>query len=80
MSTKARYVGHPDGCELAIPVGREGGDVVHRHIPYNGELPLEINGMKVVATFRDRLLEQEDNWTVVKRDEPGKAGAKGDES
>jgi hypothetical protein len=63
---RARYVGHPDGATLEIPVGN-GGDRVIRHIPHGGELPSEIGGQKVPASFRDSLLEQPDNWTEVNR-------------
>ena len=81
-SIKARYVGHPDGADLAIPVGN-GGDFVHRHIPHGGELPTEIGGQKVPASFRDSLLEQEANWVEVRREEtkpkaPAKSGEKED--
>jgi hypothetical protein len=34
---------------------------------HGGELPTEIDGHKVPASFRDSLLEQKDNWTEVKR-------------
>lgn len=71
----ARYVGHPDGVELQIPVGN-GGDFVIRHIPHGGELPSEIGGQRVPAKFRDSLLEQEANWTEVRREDKAKAPAK----
>lgn len=72
---KARYVGHPDGVYLdAIPVGNA-GDTRRLHVPYGGELPAEIDGMRVPASYRNSLLEQEANWTTVKRD-TAKADAK----
>lgn len=77
-AVKARYVGHPDGVLLeGIPVGTA-GDTRRLHVPYGGELPTEIDGMKVPASYRDRLLEQSDNWTDVKR-ETAKAGKDGDD-
>ena len=63
---KARFVGHPDGVDITVPI--DGGREQHNlHIPYGGELPTEINGLKVPAAFRDSLLEQEANWTSVTR-------------
>ena len=65
---KARYVGHPDGTYiLAVPVGDE-GETRPVNIPYNGELPSEIDGLPVSAKFRDSLLQQSDSWTQVKRE------------
>jgi hypothetical protein len=67
-AVKARFIGHPDGAYLeGIPVG-DAGDTRRLHIPYGGELPMEIDGLKVPASYRDSLLEQEANWTTVKRD------------
>lgn len=74
---KARFVGSPDGTYLPlIPVGDE-GETRALTIPHGGELPTEIDGLPVPASFRDSLLEQKDNWTRVKR-EP-KTAAKADE-
>lgn len=64
---KARYVGHPDGVTLTVPVSTEGEPPRHVTIPHGGELPTEIDGHPVPASFRDSLLEQKDNWTEVKR-------------
>lgn len=85
---KARYVGHPDGADLTIPF--RDGDLVHLHVPHGGELPTEVEGRRISAEFRDSLLEQEDNWTVVRREDktpaksgdktPAKSGAQGDEN
>lgn len=70
---KARYIGHPDGVDLnEIPVGTE-GEVRRAHIPHGGELPTEIDGQAVPASYRDSLLEQKDQWTTVKR-QTAKAG------
>lgn len=64
---KARFVGHPDGVDLnQIPVGDE-GEYRRAHIPYGGELPTEIDGLSVPASYRDSLLAQKDQWTQVKR-------------
>ena len=64
---KARYVGHPDGVDLqGIPVGDE-GETRRQHIPYGGELPTEIDGQSVPASYRDSLLAQSDQWTKVTR-------------
>lgn len=78
---KARYVGHPDGIEnLSVPLAN--GDTARVSIPHGGELPSEIDGVSVPASFRDSLLEQSDNWTRVKRQpavkapEPAKEGDK----
>lgn len=63
---KARYVGHPDGLEdFRVPLAN--GETVRVQISYGSELPMEINGERVPAAFRDSLLEQEDNWTKVTR-------------
>ena len=68
MSEKrARFVGHPDGVHLTVPVATEGEPPRHVHVKHGGELPTEIEGHKVPATFRDSLLEQEGNWTSVSR-------------
>ena len=64
---KARYVGHPDGVDLqGIPVG-DGDETRRCHVPHGGELPTEIDGLAVPASYRDSLLEQKDQWTQVKR-------------
>ena len=64
---KARFVGHPDGTYLPlIPVGDE-GETRALHIPYNGELPTEIDGLSVDTAYRNSLLDQKDNWTQVRR-------------
>jgi hypothetical protein len=64
---RARFIGHPDGADLeGIPVGTA-GDTRRLHIPYGGELPSEIDGLKIPASYRDSLLEQEANWTLVNR-------------
>jgi hypothetical protein len=64
---KARFVGHPDGVSLTVPVTTEGEPDRHVTVTHGGELPTEIDGHKVPASFRDSLLEQKDNWTEVKR-------------
>lgn len=70
---KARFVGHPDGTYLpSIPVGTE-GETRSLTIPHGGELPTEIDGQKVPASFRDSLLEQKDNWTEVRREAKAEA-------
>lgn len=71
MSDKrARYIGSPDGAYLpVIPVATEGEPPRALFIPHGGELPNEIDGHKVPASFRDSLLEQKDNWTEVRRGE-----------
>jgi hypothetical protein len=68
MSEKrARFIGHPDGAFLqGIPVGTD-GDTRRLHVPHGGELPAEIDGLKVDPKYRDSLLEQEANWTLVNR-------------
>jgi hypothetical protein len=64
---RARFVGHPDGAYLqGIPVGTD-GDTRRLHVPHGGELPSEIDGLKVDPKYRDSLLEQESNWTLVNR-------------
>lgn len=67
MSEKrARYTGGSQtGVELAIQLAN--GETRNRHIPHGGEVPTEIDGIKVPAAFRDSLLEQTDNWSEVKR-------------
>lgn len=68
MSDKrARFIGHPDGAYLeGIPVGTD-GDTRRLFVPHGGELPAEIDGLKVAASYAESLLEQEANWTEVKR-------------
>lgn len=68
MSEKrARFIGHPDGAYLeGIPVGTD-GDTRRLHVPNDGEFPTEIDGLKVAPGYVDSLLEQEANWTEVKR-------------
>jgi hypothetical protein len=63
---KARYVGHPDGVFLNVPVGDEGVQA-GVFVPHGGELPTEVDDLPVSASFRDSLLEQKDNWTKVSR-------------
>ena len=68
MSEKrARFVGTPDGVNLTVPVLTEDEPDKHITVVYGGELPTEIDGHKVPAAFRDSLLEQKDNWTLVNR-------------
>jgi hypothetical protein len=50
-----------------IPVATEGEPPRGLFIQHNGELPGEIDGHKIPASFRDSLLEQKDNWTTVNR-------------
>ncbi len=64
---KARYVGHQDGVTLYVPVLTDNEPDRHVHVVHGGELPMEIDGHKVPAAFRDSLLEQKDNWTRVDR-------------
>jgi hypothetical protein len=64
---KARFVGHPDGVTLTVPVTTDGEPPRHLTIPHGGELPTDIDGHKVDTAFRNSLLEQKDNWTEVKR-------------
>lgn len=69
MSEKrARYSGpnaDPDGADITIPLAN--GEIRHRRIPHSGEVPTEIDGISVPASFRDSLLEQKDNWSEVNR-------------
>jgi hypothetical protein len=65
---KARFIGSPDGIYLPnIPVSTEGEPPRSLNIAHGGELPTEIDGHKIPASFRDSLLEQSDNWTSVNR-------------
>jgi hypothetical protein len=73
---KARYIGHPDGVDLSIPF--RDGDVVNLHVAHGAELPTEVGGRSVPAAFRDSLLEQEDNWSEVKRATGSEATGKTD--
>jgi hypothetical protein len=74
---KARYVGHPDGIEdFRVPVGTE-GEQRRISLAHGQELPTEIDGLPVAASFRDSLLEQKDNWARVRRE--AKTAAKADE-
>jgi hypothetical protein len=75
---KARYVGHPDGVTLTVPVSTEGEPPRHVTVSHGGELPTEVDGHPVPASFRDSLLEQKDSWTQVKRKDTSTA-AKADE-
>lgn len=67
MSEKrARYTGGSQtGVDLTIVF--ETGERRRAHVNPGGELPTEIDGLKVPAAYRDSLLEQTDNWTEVKR-------------
>jgi hypothetical protein len=69
MSEKrARYIGpNQDGVHLTVPVSTEGEPDRHVHVKHGGELPTEIDGHSVPASFRDSLLEQDGNWTSVNR-------------
>jgi hypothetical protein len=74
---KARYVGHPDGVDLLqVPVGTE-GEFRRWRVVHGGELPTEIDGMRVPAAYRDSLLEQAD-WTEVRRESKTETPAKAD--
>lgn len=66
MSEKrARFVGHPDGADITVTF--DNGEIRSLHVAHGGELPSEVGGLKVPASYRDSLLEQKDNWTEVKR-------------
>jgi hypothetical protein len=69
MSEKrARYIGpNLDGVHLTVPVSTEGEPDRHVHVKHQGELPTEIDGHSVPASFRDSLLEQKDSWAVYNR-------------
>jgi hypothetical protein len=74
---RARYIGHPDGIDdFRVPVGHD-GEERRISLSYGQELPAEIDGLPVPASFRDSLLEQEANWTKVRRET--KTAAKADE-
>ena len=65
---RARYIGpNLDGVHLTVPVSTDGEPPRHITVTHGGELPTEIDGHPVPASFRDSLLEQKDNWTVVNR-------------
>jgi hypothetical protein len=76
---KARYVGNSEGVSLSVPVDEEGEPNRQITVVHGGELPTEIDGFNVPASFRDSLLEQKDNWTQVKRKASAKADEKEDE-
>jgi hypothetical protein len=79
MSDKrARWIGHPDGVDLeGIPL--KGTDAPGRcHVAHGAQLPTEIDGFEVPASYRDGLLAQGDNWTVVNQP-TGKKNATEDE-
>jgi hypothetical protein len=64
---RARYTGGSEtGVTVKVPLVT-GEYVEGFHIPKGGELPVEINGVKVDTAFRDGLLEQVDNWSLVNR-------------
>ena len=65
---KARYVGPNESVHLSVPVSTEGEPPRQITIPHGGELPTEIDGHPVPASFRKSLLEQDANWTEVRRD------------
>ena len=76
---RARYVGSEDAVHLTVPVSTDGEPDRHVTVPHGGELPAEIDGHKVPASFRDTLREQPANWTRVdrsKKDEDDKPAAK----
>ncbi len=70
MSTvrKARYVGGSmTGVDVLITL--KDGDQFTLHVDPDHELPSELpDGRKVPAYVVDSLLEQEDNWSEVKRE------------
>lgn len=65
---KARYSG-PSLTGVDLNVVLDSGEIRNVHIPYGGELPNEVGGSRVSATFRDSLLTQGDNFSKVTRDE-----------
>lgn len=69
MSEKrARFIGHPDGVYLpVVPVSTEGEPPRGVFVAHGGELPAEVDGHKIPASFRDSLLEQKDAWSLVNR-------------
>ena len=74
---RARYVGpSPDGVTLGVRL--DDGDLVPVTVPHGGELPQKVDGRKVSTAFRDGLLEQEDNWTSVRRETKTTAKAGGE--
>lgn len=67
MSEKrARYTGTSQtGVDLSIPV--TDGEFLHVHVGHGAELPAEVDGVKVPASYRDALLAQGDEWSEVRR-------------
>jgi hypothetical protein len=67
MSEKrAVYIGPSGtGVDLAVPLAN--GEIRNVHVDHGDQLPTEIDGVAVPASFRDGLLEQEDNWSPTRR-------------
>jgi hypothetical protein len=53
------------GVDLSIPIAD--GEFIHMHVPHGGEVPTEVDGRKVPASYRDGLLAQSDVWTEYNR-------------
>jgi hypothetical protein len=53
------------------------GEFRRVRVVHGGELPTEIDGMRVPAAYRDSLLEQAD-WTEVRRESKTETPAKAD--
>jgi hypothetical protein len=63
---RAMYVG-PSQTGIDLTVELANGETRNVHVPHGGDVPTEIDGMKVPATFRDGLLEQKDNFSLANR-------------
>lgn len=53
------------GVDLTVPLAN--GEYRSVHVEHGAQLPTEIDGVAVPATYRDSLLQQEDNWSEVKQ-------------
>jgi hypothetical protein len=74
---RAKYIGASGtGVDLIVPLAN--GEERSIHVDQGHQLPTEIDGQPVPASFRDELLKQEDNWSEVKQATGDSKPAKGE--
>jgi hypothetical protein len=75
---RAKYTG-PSGTGVDLIVPLANGESRSVHVEQGHQLPTEIDGQAVPASFRDELLKQEDNWSEVKQATGQELAAKKDD-
>jgi hypothetical protein len=66
MSEKRAVYRGPSGTGVDVTVELDSGEFRNVHVDQGAQLPTEIDGQPIRASFRDSLLQQDD-WSEVKQ-------------